>query len=166
MTGSAHGLNQGGVELRHVPATHPHAQALVQAYFDELARRLGGFEPANSTRAEPHDLSPPHGGFLVLYEDSQPVACGGWKTWQPGVAEIKRMFVLPAARGRGYARQLLSALERDAKRQGMHRIVLDTAAPLQEAALLYRSQGYRDIPAYNENPYASSWFEKTLYVTR
>jgi GNAT superfamily N-acetyltransferase len=107
-------------------------------------------------------MAPPRGTFLVLYADDRPVACGGVKTLAAGTGEIKRMFVAPDARGRGHARRLLAALEDAARNLGHSRIVLDTAAPLAEAAALYLSSGYRHIEPYNDNPYAAAWFEKLL----
>ena len=150
------------VELRVTLATHPDAAVLLAAYLDELRERLGAFDPARSVSAEPTEMAPPGGVFLVMYEDARPIACGGVKTLSPGVAEIKRMFVAPAARGRGHGRRLLAALEEAAASLGLRRIVLDTAAPLAEAARLYQAAGYREIPPYNDNPYAARWFEKTL----
>ena len=105
-------------------------------------------------------MAPPHGEFLVAYESTRPVACGGWKTLAPGVVEIKRMFVHPEARGRGYGRSILLALEDAARRLGHRRVLLDTAAPLDEAVALYLSAGYRAIDPYNDNPCAARWFAK------
>ncbi|MFT3773566.1 MAG: GNAT family N-acetyltransferase [Minicystis sp.] len=142
-----------------LPADHPDAVALLDAYLAEVAVRLG-FDPARSVSADPHEMAPPRGAFLVLYEGDRPVACGGVKTIEPGVGEIKRMFVAPEARGRGHGRRLLTALEAAARALGHRRILLDTAAPLAEAEALYRSAGYRSIAPYNDNPYATAWFEK------
>jgi GNAT superfamily N-acetyltransferase len=72
------------------------------------------------------------------------------------------MWVDPAARGLGIGRSLLSALEGAAAELGCHTVRLDTAAYLTEALPLYRSAGYSDIPAYNDNPYSAHWLEKRL----
>lgn len=146
--------------ITRLRADHPDAAALLDAYLAEIARRLGGFDPARSVSADPAEMEPPHGAFLVLYEGDRAVACGGVKALAPGVAEIKRMFVAPEARGRGHGRRLLAALEDEARALGHRRIVLDTAAPLAEAEALYRSAGYERIAPYNDNPYATAWFEK------
>jgi GNAT superfamily N-acetyltransferase len=142
--------------------THADARALLAEYFEELRSRLGEFDPARSVSAEPEELHPPTGAFLVLYDAGAPVACGGVKTLRPGVGEIKRMFVAPGARGRGHGRRLLAEIEEAARTLGHASVVLDTAAPLVEAARLYESAGYRAIDAYNENPYAARWYAKTL----
>jgi ribosomal protein S18 acetylase RimI-like enzyme len=72
------------------------------------------------------------------------------------------MFVRPAARGRGHGRRVLDALEEAAGELGYRRLRLDTAQSLTTATALYRSAGYRDIPDYNGNSYASFWGEKEL----
>lgn len=141
-------------------ADHPDAEALIAAYLRELGVRLGGFDPARSVSADPDEMDPPKGVFLVIYEGVEAVACGGVKTLSPGVGEIKRMFVRASARGHGHGRRLLAALEAEGRALGHARFVLDTAAPLKEAETLYLSAGYRRIEAYNENPYAAAWFEK------
>jgi len=148
--------------LTPLAADHPDAAALLAAFVAEIAARLGGFDPARSVSAEPDEMAPPRGAFVVLYDEGRPAACGGVKTLAPGVAEVKRMFVAPEARGRGHGRRILRALEDFARALGCSRVVLDTAAPLTEAERLYVSAGYRRIAAYNDNPYATAWFEKDL----
>jgi ribosomal protein S18 acetylase RimI-like enzyme len=72
------------------------------------------------------------------------------------------MWVDPAARGVGVGRSLLAALERAAVQLGCTTVRLDTAASLREALALYRSAGYLDIPAYNDNRYAAHWLAKRV----
>ena len=162
------------LHVARLPADHPDAAALLEAYLAEIASRLGGFDPGRSVSADPSEMAPPRGVFLVLYEEGRAVACGGLKTLEPGhdggrapmspgpagVAEIKRMFVARDARGRGHGRRILAALEEEAHALGLRRIVLDTAAPLTEAEALYLSAGYRRVAPYNDNPYATAWFAK------
>lgn len=151
-----------GPRIEALRADHPDAAALLAAYLAELRARLGGFDEDRSTPAPPDEMAPPSGTFLVLYDDDGPVACGGLKTFEPGVGEIKRMYVAPVARRRGHGRRVLVALEAAARDLGLQRIVLDTASVLGEAIALYLSSGYRQVPAYNANPYAAAWFEKRL----
>ena len=99
-----------------------------------------------------------------LYEDGEPVAGGGLRRLEDDVAEIKRMFVEPAARGRGHGRRVLYELEAVAVELGYRRLRLDTAQSMTTAIALYRGAGYRDIPDYNGNSYASYWGEKVLPV--
>jgi GNAT superfamily N-acetyltransferase len=143
-------------------ADHPDAAALLGRYLDELVARLGEFDPARSASAAPDEMAPPGGAFLVAYQDGRAVACGGVKRLSPDTCEIKRMFVGSEARRRGVARRLLAALEAEAVRLGYRRVLLDTAAPLGEATLLYRAAGYGEVPPYNDNPYAAHWFGKDL----
>ena len=150
------------LRIQRLCADHPDAVRLLTAYFDELGVRLGGFDPARSVSANPEEMTPPHGVFLVLYEDGAPVACGGIKALGPDVGEIKRMFVVAGARGRGHGRRLLADLEDAARSLGFLRVVLDTALPLEEAAAMYISAGYREIAPYNQNAYAARWFDKEL----
>lgn len=141
----------------------PEAQACLQAYFAELERRFpGGFDQGRSVRADPEETRPPAGQFLVVYAGSRPRGCGALKTLAPGIGELKRMWIHPELRGRGAGRRLLQALEDEAQALGFDTLRLDTHASLKEAIGLYRGAGYREIPAYNTNRYASLWLEKPL----
>ncbi len=110
----------------------------------------------------PAELRPPGGVYLVGYEGAQPVAGGGLRRLAEGVAEIKRMYVLPAARSRGVAAALLAALENAARAQGYRVVRLDTGPKQVHAQRLYRAAGYKDVPPYNDNPFACFWGEKRL----
>lgn len=107
-------------------------------------------------------MEPPGGAFLLLEEDGAAVACGGLRTLSPGLGEIKRMYVVPAARQRGHARQLLGALEHAARAAGLTSLRLDTNAQQPEAVALYHACGYAEIADYNGSPTATHWFEKAL----
>ena len=72
------------------------------------------------------------------------------------------MWVAPAARGTGLGRRLLADLEARARDHGCTRVRLDTNRTLTEAIALYRTSGYREVAAFNDEPYAHHWFEKTL----
>jgi GNAT superfamily N-acetyltransferase len=109
--------------------------------------------------AEPSDFAPPGGTFLVAYEHDRAVACGGLKTVGPGVAEVKRMYVVPQARRRGVGRALLSALEDRARSLGFGRARLDCE---RHNWPFYRAAGYVEIDDYNDNPFADHWAEKQL----
>ena len=113
--------------------------------------------------AGPSELGPPDGTFLVGYEDDgTPVCCGGVKGLGGGACEIKRMFIAPAARGRGYARVLLAALEDAARRLGYATARLDTGPRQPQAERIYRDSGYEPIGNFNANPIASFFGEKAL----
>ncbi len=142
-----------------VPTSHPDARKMLGAYYAEIRARFG-MDVSRQAAAE--DMDPPGGRFVVAYEDETPVASGGIRTWEPGVCEIKRMFVSPGVRRHGYGRAVLEALERTAREAGFRRIVLDTMGSHTEAMTLYDGSGYARVPAYNENPYANAWFSKDL----
>jgi GNAT superfamily N-acetyltransferase len=149
------------VDIRRIPADHPAALRLVGEMVGGL-HRLYGEQRRDAPSATVEDLSPPGGGFVAIYEDGRAVAGGGVKRLEEGIAEIKRMYVVPEARSRGYARALLGALEDLARDLGYRRVRLDTGAEQPHARALYLSEGYSVIPDYNGNPLATFWGEKTL----
>ena len=135
----------------------------MRAYFAELDRRSeSGFDPDAGISAEPHELRPPAGCFLVAYLRSEPAGCGAVKHHPGAPSEIKRMWVSESARGLGIGRRLLSVLEARAMRSGASKARLETNRALVEAVGMYRSAGYREVPAFNDEPFADHWFEKRL----
>jgi ribosomal protein S18 acetylase RimI-like enzyme len=78
------------------------------------------------------------------------------------MGEIKRMWTAPSARGRGVARRVLQTLEAAARASGVKRLRLETNRTLREAQALYRQEGYQEVAAFNDEPYAHHWFEKRL----
>jgi GNAT superfamily N-acetyltransferase len=87
---------------------------------------------------------------VVAYEDEKAVGCGAFKEYAPRVAEIKRMFVLLDARGRGIAKKILSELETWANELNFAECVLETGFKQPEAIALYQTSGYRIIPNYGQ----------------
>lgn len=139
----------------------PDAKWCLQQYFADLGERFeGGFDARRSIPAESGDLRPPRGMFLVARLDGRPVGCGAITLVEPGVGSIKRMWVSPAVRGSGVGRRVLLALEKEAAGLGMGLLRLETNRSLKEAQALYRRNGYREVPAFNDEPYADHWFEK------
>lgn len=93
----------------------------------------------------------PLGAFLVARLDGEPVGCGALRPapiGEAGTAEVKRMYVVPAARGRGVSRRLLAGLEEHAAALGYQRVILETGIRQPEAMALYESAGYQPIPNY------------------
>jgi DNA-binding MarR family transcriptional regulator/predicted GNAT family N-acyltransferase len=134
----------------------------LQQYFAELADRFdSGFDPANSITGE-DELTPPRGLLLVARLHEEPVGCGGLSHLRDSAPEVKRMWVAPEVRGLGLGRRMLRELERHAAAAGASTIRLETNRALAEAIQLYRSSGYREVPAFNDEPYAHHWFEKRL----
>jgi ribosomal protein S18 acetylase RimI-like enzyme len=93
--------------------------------------------------------------------EGRPVGCGALKC-HAGFGEIKRMWVKGAARGLGVGRRILRRLEDLASSRRIPLLRLETNDTLKEAQALYRSSGYREVPAFNAEPYAHHWFEKRL----
>ncbi len=156
-------LTSAAVDIRELDPNHPDARQCLRAYFEELDRRSDtGFDPAAGISAEPHELTPPRGGLLVAYLHGEPVGCGAVKHHEGEPTEVKRMWVSPAARGLGLGRRLLAELEAQAAASGARMTRLETNRALVEAIALYRSAGYREVPAFNDEPFADHWFEKEL----
>ena len=107
-------------------------------------------------------LVPPAGLLLVARLRGEPVGCGGLRLFEGGVADIKRMWVAPDARGIGLGRRLLHELEHEARRRGATQVRLETNRALTEAIALYRSSGYTEVEPFNDEPYADYWFAKAL----
>ena len=148
-------------EFVEVDAGSDAAQAAMTAYFAELAERFPtGFDPTGYL--DPEDYNPPRGRFFLAMSGDEVLACGGLVWIDDSVAEIKRMWVDPAARGQGLATRLLAFLEQTAAASGRPTVRLDTNPVLTPAIAMYRKNGYRDIERYNDNPYAGLWFEKHL----
>lgn len=139
------------------------AQGAMEAYFAELdATFLTGFDPGDALTAEVASFEPPTGRFVVIRDRDATVGCAALQTLEPGVGEIKRMWIAPDRRGRGLASRLLHELEVRCGTIGHHTVRLDTNATLATAIALYERSGYVAIERYNENPYAHHWFEKPL----
>jgi len=156
-------LQLAGLKVDRVdPASHA-ARWCVGQYFDELGRRFeSGFDPAASLPADDRELTPPRGAFLVASVDGQSIACGAVKTISPGVGSLKRMWVAEAGRGLGIGRRMLEALEVESRALGLTTLRLETNQTLREAIQLYLSAGFREVAAFNSDPYAHHWFEKRL----
>jgi GNAT superfamily N-acetyltransferase len=146
MSTSAERLRDGtAVTLRPLPYDHPVAHDLVEQVQEEYVRRYGGRDAAVVDAAE---FLPPLGIFLVAEIDGEPAGCGAWRVQSPGVAEIKRVYVVPRFRRRGLAQVVVAALEEGAARAGHASVVLNTGQEQPEAVALYTDLGYGPIEGY------------------
>jgi len=156
-------MRAAAIRIEAEPAGSVAAQICLEHYFHELAERFrAGFDPAQSISAEPGELMPPRGIFLVARSGGEPVGCGALKVNVLGFGEIKRMWVAPKARGLGVGRRILETLEAYGRRFGVSKLRLETNRALTEAQSLYRAHGYCEVERFNDEPYAHHWFEKSL----
>ncbi|MDH3754039.1 MAG: helix-turn-helix domain-containing GNAT family N-acetyltransferase [Acidimicrobiia bacterium] len=150
--------------LVHIDVEDPSsdvARFCIGSYFAELDRRFdSGFDPEQSISADAAELTEPAGILLVARLRDEPVGCGALKLRGTGPAEIKRMWVAESARGLGLGRRLLHELEDRAYERGVAILRLETNRALTEAIGLYRSAGYEEVEAFNDEPFAHHWFEK------
>lgn len=156
------------VLIEVAPPRSTAAQEALRAYLDDLASRYYG-RPASpaeidaALREDPSDdLALPFGLLLVARERGRVIGCAGLRLLPDRLGEVKRVFVAPAARGRGLGRRLVLEVERHARQHAITVLRLDTRADLIEARTLYSSLGYREVPAFNAGRYAEHWFAKEL----
>lgn len=141
-----------GLSIVRVPITHPDADLLIEGVQAEYVVRYGG---RDDTPLEPAYFDLPDGSFFVGYRGDRPVTMGGWRM-RPDVtrlesvrsAEVKRMYVVPAARGLGLARLMLAHLEVTSKAAGADVMILETGTAQPEAMALYVSAGYEAVESF------------------
>ncbi len=160
-----------GRERIAIEETDPRSEAALHClteYYAELGRRLAtGFDVSLSRDPEAADMMRPRGAFLVAVSDGLPIGCVGLKgkgiTGKGGeMAEIKRLWVCPSARGLGLARQLMEAAEVAARGLSIGVLRLDSNSALTEALQLYRRTVWVEIERFNDDPYPDHFFEKRL----
>ncbi|MGH7335512.1 MAG: GNAT family N-acetyltransferase [Candidatus Rokuibacteriota bacterium] len=138
-----------GIVIRPEAIQSARAHALIAALNAELSARYPE-DGATHFRLDVDEVAPGRGAFLVAHVDGEAVGCGAIRRLDGDMAEIKRMYVRPAARGRGVGGALLAALESEAHRLGVTRLVLETGERQPEALALYRGAGFVVIPAFGE----------------
>ncbi len=155
-----------GYSVLHIEITDPDdpaARWCLSRYYEELAQLFEeGFEPEKSSAADTAGFAPPRGAFLVARIADRPVACGAVTLTSDAVGYIKRMWVDASVRGLGLGRRMLEALEATAADLGCDTVQLETNRALTTAIRLYRSAGYEEVDAFNDEHYAHHWFEKGL----
>ena len=130
----------------------PAVGALTAASISEIDARYGG-DPGSGSPPRPEDFLPPDGLFLVARLDGQAAGCGGFSRFDSITAELRRMYVVPEARGLGVGKALLAWLLEAAREAGYGRIRLETGNRQEEALHLYKAAGFKCIPCWG--PYAA-----------
>jgi putative acetyltransferase len=143
----------------------------VRGLFEEYSRGVGVdlcFQNFSKELAElPGDYRPPRGALLIALADGATAGCIALHAWDADVAEMKRLYVRPTARGSGLGRELTVATIDRARSAGYRRLRLDTLPSMQSAIALYRSLGFTEISPYRENPVPGSlFFELDLAAPR
>jgi len=139
-----------------VLVTTPAQIEQTRVLFREYEQALGfdlcfqGFE--QELASLPGDYAPPKGRLYVVTDDSEPAGCVALREFEPGIAEMKRLYVRPGYRRRGIGRMLTEQVITDARSAGYRAVRLDTVPRMKEAIALYESLGFRDIEPYRPNP--------------
>lgn len=159
----ASALTRERIALAEMDPQSDEARYCLGEYYAELGRRFKqGFDVSLSRDPDAKDMRRPRGTFIVAISDTLPIGCVGLKGTDHGYAEIKRLWVAPAARGLRLGRRLMDAAEAIARGLGIALLRLDTNSALVEAGQLYRSTGWREIPRFNDDPYPDLFFEKRI----
>lgn len=156
-------LTRDQIVIDMLPGSDPRSRYCLDAYYEELQARFeDGFDVAKSRDPKPEQIAPPKGAFLVAISDGLPIGCVALVGNGTEVAEIKRLWVSPAARGCGIARLLMRHAETVASGLGIRTLRLDTNRALTEACEFYRRAGWREIDRFNDDPYADHFFTRDV----
>ena len=154
-----------GNAVRIAEARWPDDRATVEALFREYVASLAEDISFQDFEAEfaglPGKYARPGGAVLIAWDGAQAAGAVAYRMVEPGVCEMKRLYVRPAFRGRDIGRELANELIDDAQSRGYRTMLLDTLASMQSARALYRALGFRPVEAYYENPLPG-----TMYMAR
>jgi len=153
----------GRLVVHREDAAGPTAAWCFAQYYEELNRRFdSGLDLTTMQTSDAEEISPPHGLLLVARRDGVPIGCGCLKRTGTDTLDLKRMWVDPRERGHGVGRVLLERLLGEAEAFGVDQVRLDSNHRLSEAIALYRSSGFVEVPAFNDEPHADLWFVRDL----
>ncbi len=141
------------IEIRRAEILSTAAQNLILALESEMLKLYP--EDAEDAATDhftlgADDVAVGRGAFMIGYTANTPVACGAIRLLNPETAEIKRMYVVPQARGQGIAGRLLDVLESEARHLGAREIVLETGPRQPEAISLYSRAGFVEIEGFGK----------------
>ena len=107
----------------------------------------------------PGDYAPPEGRLLLAEYDTQLAGCVALHKLEPGICEMKRLYLRPQFRGKGLGRSLAERIIAEARQIGYVRMRLDTVEPImKDAVAMYRNLGFNEIPPYRPNPIAGAMY--------
>jgi putative acetyltransferase len=136
------------VQIREADPFGAEATLLISRLSAELAAMYPEYANSGAGNFRPADVTVAGSHFLIAWLDGRPAGCGALRPMEPGIAEVKRMYVDPDVRGRGISRQILVALECRAREMGYAIVRLETGTRQPAAIRLYESAGYLLIPNY------------------
>lgn len=147
---------------RIIEADTPSMLETARRLFEEYAATLEvdlGFQHFHEELAGlPGEYTRPAGGLLLGFDGAQPVGCVAFRPLGPGIAEMKRLYVRPSARGGGWGRRLAERAVSDARGAGYERMRLDTLPAMRSAQGLYLALGFVEIAPYRHNPVPGARF--------
>jgi GNAT superfamily N-acetyltransferase len=136
-----------GIEIAGRSPACPEVACLLRAFHQEQVSRYGSADPAELQAGQ---YTAPHGLFAIAYHGAHPVGCGGYRWFDraAGTVELRKLYIIPAWRGRGAGRGLLAWLERQAVAAGATRAILETGVRNSAALRLITAAGYQPIDRY------------------
>jgi DNA-binding MarR family transcriptional regulator/GNAT superfamily N-acetyltransferase len=151
------------VVIRDADPDSDAALSCLGAYYALLIERVPGARPDmfGLPLSDAPNYRPPLGAFLIAWSDDLPIGCVSFRPLEPGVAEAKRLWIDPVARGQGLGRRMMRAIEARARDMGHDWLKLDSNTALAEAIALYRSDGWQEVAPYTSAP-ANIWMAKRL----
>ena len=154
---------QDHVQIRPDDPDSPAALSCLTRYYALLTAQIDGITPQMLTLplSDAPNYRPPLGAFLIAWSDDLPIGCVSLRPFAPGIAEVKRLWIDPDARGQGLGRRLMRAIEAQGRTLGYRELILDSNTALTAAIALYRSDGWADIPPYSGFP-SNVWMAKRL----
>jgi ribosomal protein S18 acetylase RimI-like enzyme len=134
------------------PEDRATVEALFREYMSSLAEDISFQNPDDELASLPGKYARPGGVVLIAWEGTEAAGAIACRMFEPGVCEMKRLYVRPAFRGRNLGRELANELIEDARGRGYRTMLLDTLASMQAARELYRDLGFRPVEPYYDNP--------------